>query len=104
MKAWYLSIKDGEDQGIFVVFADTATRAKSQADGYDLMYDRYVDIRAIRAKKYDGLEGLSRMELEKTLWRDGWQWVDLHFKDPEEATDEEFYEWYKSIYGDSNVK
>jgi len=99
MKAWYLSIKDDEDQGRFVVFSNTRNGARNQADGNDLMYDRWIDIQAHRAPQWDGLEKLSKRELDKELWRDGWEWLDYACPAPEETTDEEFYTWYDGIFG-----
>lgn len=98
MKAWYLEIKDGDD-GRFIVFSDNRNGARSQADSNDLMYDRWIDIQATRAKKYDGLEKLPKRELDKVLWRDGWEWLDFSCPHPEETTDEQFYEWYDGIFG-----
>ncbi len=98
MKAWYLAIKDGDD-GRFVVFSDTRNGARNQADSNDLMYDRWIDIEAHRAPKYDGLETLTKRELDKVLWRDGWEWLDYSCQPPEETTDEQFYEWYDGIFG-----
>lgn len=103
MKAYYLSLVD-EDQGCFLVFAKTATKAKSFADSKDLMYDSYIDIRAIRAKKYDGLENISERDLNRILWRDGWQWLDYDSPDADDATDEQFNEWHDSIFGAPNNK
>lgn len=101
MKAWYLSIKDGDD-GRFLVFADTRNDARNQADSKDLMYDRWIDIEAHRAPKFDGLEKLSQRELDKVLWRDGWQWLDYSAPEPEETSDEEFYEWHDAIFGEQS--
>lgn len=98
MKAWYLEVKDSDD-GRFVVFADTRNAARSQADSNDMMYDRWIDIQATRAKKYDGLEKLSKRELDKVLWRDGWEWLEYSAPTPEETTDEQFYEWYDRTFG-----
>lgn len=98
MKAWYLSVKDGDD-GHFVVFADNRNAARNQADSKDLVYDRWIDIQAHRARKWDGLEKLSDAELNNRLWRDGWQWLEYAAPDPDETTDEDFYKWYESIFG-----
>lgn len=98
MKAWYLSIKDGDD-GRFLVFANTRNDARSQADSKDLMYDRWIDIEAHRAPRFDGLEKQSQRELDKVLWRDGWEWLDYSCPSPEETTDEEFYKWYDATLG-----
>jgi hypothetical protein len=98
VKAWYLEVKDS-DEGRYLVFANTRNAARSQADSNDLMYDRWIDIVATRAPKYDGLEKLTKRELDKTIWRDGWTWLDYDAPDEAEATDEEFYAWYDGIFG-----
>lgn len=97
MKAWYLSIKDGED-GMFVVFANTRNEARGQADSKYLMYDTWLDIMARRAPKFDGLEKLSGSELALRLWRDGWQWLDHATPEPEKTTDAEFMEWFSADF------
>ena len=98
MKAWYLSVKDSDD-GSFIVFANTRNEARNQADSNDLMYDRWIDIEARRAPRWDGKENLPKRELDKELWRDGWQWLEYHAPEPEETTDEEFYAWYDKHFG-----
>lgn len=98
MKAWYLEIKDSDD-GIFVVFANTRNGARNQADSKDLFYDSWIDIRATRAPKYDGLETLTQRELDKVLWRDGWEWNEYLSPEPEETTDQQFFDWYDQYFG-----
>lgn len=101
MKAWYLSIKDGDD-GIFVVFANTRNEARAQADSNDMFYDRWIDIEARRAPDLDGMDKLPRRELDHYLWREkGWNWLDIDAPDESETTDEQFYEWYDSAFGAS---
>lgn len=99
MKAWYLEIKDS-DEGRFVVFANNRNDARKQADSNDMYYESWIDIRAYRAPQYDGLEKLSKKELDKTLWRDGWWWLDLETPDQESTTDEEFYKWHHDTFGE----
>ncbi len=102
MKAYYLSIQDDPDQGTFVVFADTRNQARSQADGHDLFYDSWLDIHAVRAKKYDDLENLSEAELHLKLWHDGWRWYDIDdMPDVDEATDQDFLDWHKRTFNRS---
>lgn len=101
-KAYYLSIKDDDDQGQVVVFANTAREAKKLIAGADLMWDEYIDIRVHRAKAYDGMEHLSPADLAKEQWRNGWRWFDIEYPDEETATDEEFYAWYNSVLGDAS--
>ena len=98
MKAYYLDIKNDPDQGAFIVFANTRNEARSQADSNNLMYDTWLDIQAIRANEYDGLESLKNSELQLKQWRNGWRWFDVDYLDPDETTDTEFYEWYKSNF------
>jgi hypothetical protein len=94
MKAWYLDIRDDPDQGAFIVFANTRGQAMAQASSNDLVYDRYIDISAVRAKKYDGMENLSDSELDLMKWREGWRWFDMDYPDEDEATDAEFLVWW----------
>lgn len=97
-KAWYLDIKDDPDQGAFIVFADTRNEARGQAGQNDLIYDRWIDVQARRAKQYDGMENLSDVELALHQWHDGWRWFDFNYPDPDEATDEEFIKWYEDNF------
>ncbi len=97
MKAYYLSVTD-EDQGQIVVFANTAKEAKKQINEHDFFYDSWIDIRVHRAKRYDGLENLSDAQLALQQWQDGWRWFDMDYPDPDEATDEQFIEWYESNF------
>lgn len=95
MKAYYLSIRGDEDQGHFLVFAKTVNEARKQADSNDLQYDRWIDVQAHRAKRWDDKENLPEHDLAKEQWREGWRWIDRYdLPDPDEATDEEFYKWY----------
>lgn len=96
MKAWCVSIKDDDDQGMLVVFANTREEARSQSG--DLQYERWIDIRAVRDKRYDGLEKLSDAELALRQWRDGWRWFDMDYPDQDEATDAEFLKWYEANF------
>lgn len=96
MKAYYLSIKDEEDAGGEIVFANTAKEAKKQAYGSDFAAnaESYIYIRVHRDKRYDGMENLSRAALALHQWKDGWRWFDTEYPDPYDATDAEFIEWY----------
>lgn len=101
MKAYYLSIKDNDDAGMQVVFANTAKEAKRLVSGevHDNL-EEYIYLRVNRAKRYDGMENLSRAELALKQWQDGWQWFDLYdVPNPDENTDAEFLAWYKSNFG-----
>ena len=100
MKAYYLTIK-GDDEGVTdVVFANTAREAKKlvwQTDLVDYWQGEWILLRANRAKKYDGMEHLSDIEMKLFQWKEGWRYIDLYnMPDPDEATDEQFIEWYKN--------
>lgn len=99
MKAYYLSIKDEVDAGQQVVFGNTAKEAKRKV-GEPLTdsLENYLDLRVHRARQYDDMENLSPAELACKQWRDGWIWFDMDFPDVDEATDEEFVEWYKGNF------
>lgn len=97
MKAWRVEISNDPDQGTLVVFANTRNEAKSMTG--DLMYDSWIDISATRFKEMDGKEHLDKAHLTLELWREhGWRWWDIEYPDPDEATDDEFLEWYRGIY------
>lgn len=97
MKAYYLSIRDDPDQGGQIVFAKTAREAKTKLTD-DLIYDRWIDLEAHRAKEYDDMENLSDAELALVKWKNGWWW-DGKYPDPDTDTDEEFLQWYKEMFG-----
>lgn len=100
MKAYCVSIKDDEDQGMLIVFAENRNQARQQTG--DLMYDNWIDIIAVRDKRYDGLEKLTDAQLALRQWRDGWRWYELDTPEPEETTDEQFTEWYESHFAKNN--
>lgn len=99
-KAYLLSIKDNDDAGQAVVFANNAKEAKAQIYGTNLgdTLEEWIDIRVHRDKRYDGMENLSGAQLAKEQWRCGWRWFDMHYPDVEEATDQEFLDWYKNTF------
>ena len=100
MKAWYLELDNDPDQGMFVVFSNTRNGARNQADSNDLIYDRWIDIRATRAKRYDDMEHLSEEELHLKLWHDGWRWFDRYdMPDEETASDADFINWHRAAFG-----
>lgn len=102
MKAYLLSIKDDDDAGQAVVFADTANKAKNKIYGTDLgdSVENWIDIRVHRDKRYDGMENLSPAQLALHQWKDGWRWFDMYdMPDQGEATDVEFLEWYGKAFG-----
>jgi hypothetical protein len=99
MKAYYLQVRDDDDQGQVVVFANTSKEAKKRFNEYDFFYDNYIDIQVLRASPYDGMEKLSTAELALEQWHNGWRWFDMNYPDPDEATDPEFIEWYNNNFG-----
>lgn len=103
MKAYILGIRDDPDQGNQIVFAGNATGAKKQLDGNQFMYESWIDIECLRAKSWDGKENLTPKELMKEQWREGWWFHQTDYPDPDEGTDEQFYEWYDKTYGDENA-
>ena len=102
MKAYYLSIKDDDDAGCAIVFANTAKEAKKQVYAHDMLVDSleggWTSLRANRARSYDDLENLSEAELSLAQWKDGWRWFDMDYPDPDTATDKEFLEWYNDNF------
>jgi hypothetical protein len=100
VKAYYLSIRGDDDAGGAIVFADTPSQAKNQIYATDIWYDgTWTDIRVCRYKKYDGMERSSSAELALKQWHDGWRWFDMDYPDVDEATDQEFLNWFKKTFG-----
>lgn len=98
MKAYMLFIKNDDDKGAEIVFANDSNSAKKQVWATGLEPDGYIDVRARRAPKFDDMEHLSAREMMKEKWRDNW-WFDMSgYPDCENASDEEFFEWYDSVY------
>lgn len=103
MKAYCLSVKDEDDAGQAIVFAETVRDAKKQVFGHDTLVDAleggWTALRAHRAKEYDGMENLTDAQLANRQWRNGWIWFDEYdMPDSDEATDEMFYDWYEKKY------
>lgn len=61
MKAWYLTTVEQEEA--VIVFAENVSKAKQQINSTDIWYDRYIDVRATRARRYDNLEKLPDSQL-----------------------------------------
>lgn len=100
MKAYYLSIRDDDDQGGKIVFAKTAQEARKQVYGTDLDFESWIDVQAHRYKKWDNKEDLSQLELAREQWREGWWFHAYGCPDADEGTDEEFDKWHKDSFGD----
>lgn len=104
MKAYYLSIAGDDDAGGAIVFAETAKAAKKLVFSHEALADalqgEWIYLRVRRDKHYDGMETLTKAELAKMQWRDGWRWFDSDYPDPDEATDKEFYQWYVDYIGE----
>lgn len=100
MKAYILEMKDDSDAGCEIVFADTAKGAKKQAIGMDFyeMSGEWLELRVRRYKHFDGMEKSSKAEIAKEQWRLGWWFHESGYPDPDEATDAEFLDWYKSKF------
>lgn len=100
MKAYYAHIVDDEDAGGEIIFAKTAQQAKSMAYGREFTanLESYIYLRAKRDKRYDGMEKLPEAELALHQWHDGWRWFDMDYPDPDEATDQEFLDWYNNNF------
>jgi hypothetical protein len=101
MKAYILGIRDDDDQGEFVVFADNAQEARKLVNGTDLQYERWIDVRSYRAKRWDNLEHLDDAHLHLELWKEGWRWLFTSYPDPETDTDETFLAWYEDAFGET---
>lgn len=101
MKAYILEFRDDPEAGCEIVFANTSKEAKRQAVGMDF-YEasgEWLELRVRRYKKFDDMEKSSKAELAKVQWREGWWFHEVGYPDVEEATDEDFYEWYENTYG-----
>lgn len=102
MKAYRLSIKDDDDAGNAIVFANTVKEAKKQVWSHDTLVDAleggWITLRAHRAKHYDGMENLDAAHLALEQWKEGWRWFDVDYPDPDEATDQEFLDWYERTF------
>lgn len=101
MKAYYLSIRNDEDQGGELVFANTVQEARKQINTTDIMYDSWIDVQAHRWKSFDDYEHLPNVELNLLKWKDGWWW-DANYPDPDEATDDEFRAWWNESMAHKN--
>ncbi len=101
-KAYLLGLRNDDDAGNELVFAQTAREARKQIYSTDLDPENWIDVTAHRAKKWDHLFGSSRKEQYKAFWRDGWWFHQSGCPDVDEATDEQFYEWYDNTYGVNN--
>lgn len=94
MKAYYVEIRDDPDQGGHIVWSTTARKARHNTG--DLVYDRWIDVKAKRYPEFDDKEHLTKRELALEQWKQGW-WFDSDeptFDDYEENTDADFLEWY----------
>ena len=95
MKAYTLQEKGNYEAGMYVVFANTASEAKSKVGSTDLDPDEYINIRVKRAPEFDGMEKATERELALKKWKEGWIWYD--FPDmPEfgDSEDSEFIAFY----------
>lgn len=100
MKAYYVFVRNDEDQGGGIVFAKTAQEARGHYSRFDLDPESWIDVAAHRSKKWDDMEHLPPEQLALLQWRDGWRWFFMEYPDVDTATDEEFLVWYKETIGD----
>ena len=97
MKAYYISIKDDEDQGGHLVWDTTVKNARKRVNESNLDYETWLDVQCYRQKSFDGMEELNEEELMLEKWKQGW-WFDSGepiFDDYKENTDEDFLTWYR---------
>lgn len=99
MRAYGLSDVKDDDKGVLLVFANNAKEAKKMDDG-TIDPDYYTDLRVKWYREFDGMENASDRELALAKWKNGWWFDESGYPYHETATDEEFLEWYDSIWGD----
>lgn len=94
MKAWKLSIKNDDDQGQAIVFAENRSEAKKRLFCTDLEANCWTDIEARRYPDLDDMEEAEEVEIALIMWINGWRWFDYNTPDPVETSFDEFREWY----------
>ena len=101
MKAYIGGIHSNDDTGNIIVFAKTAKEAIKLVLQDQISADResYIDVYAKRYSIFDDMENLSRKELMKEQWRDGWWFSQSNLPDESESSDQDFYEWYEASMG-----
>lgn len=95
MKAYLLEIKDEDDKGQEIVYADTAQAARKLVYSTELDPDNFIDVRARRYPMLDDMEDAEPAERALKQWRDGWYWWDKATPVPETTSDETFRAWYE---------
>lgn len=98
-RAYLVSIRDDPDEGTELVFDLTAQKARAHIFGTDMQWERWIDVVAHRAERWDYLKDADQRERYKEFWRDGWWFHQSGYPDADEGTDEEFYKWYDETYG-----
>jgi len=98
MKAYILSVKNYEEKGEDIVFAENASKARSKVWNTGLDPDDFTSVRARRAPNFDGMESASERDMFKAKWRDGWWFDATGYPDYETASDEDFYKWFDWFY------
>lgn len=97
MKAYIVGLRSDDDVGNEIVFAKNSKEAMKKAQSLDLAdwKESYIDVYAKRNNAFDGLENDSDGILIKK-WKEGWRWWDKapNMPYPEEASDDEFLEWF----------
>ena len=99
MKAYIGGIRSDDDAGNIIVFARTAKEAVKLVLQDEISDGResYIDVYAKRYSISDDMENLSREELMKEQWRDGWWFSQSDLPDKSESSDQDFYDWYEGI-------
>lgn len=97
MKAYKGGLYSDPDAGNIIVFAGNAKEAKKLvlADEISDWRESFIDVYAVRANEFDGMENKSERELMLVKWRNGWWFEQPSKPDPDESTDEDFYKWFK---------
>lgn len=101
MKAYLAGLYSDPDVGNDIVFAENSKEAMKLAQYLDCTdtKESYVDVYAKRAPEFDGMENASEKELNLKMWREGWYFFVGEYPEPDEATDEEFYELWDYYMG-----
>ena len=103
MKAYIGGLYSTEDYGNAVVFAENSKEAKKVFIGHRYgiadYAESYIDIYVRRAPGFDGMERYSDAELMCEQWKQCWRFDYQDMPDCENATDEDFFEWYKKEFG-----
>lgn len=100
MKAYMGGLYSDPDVGNIIVFAKNAKEAKELvlADDVSDYQESYIDVYARRAHEFDGMEDKTEYELMLEKWRQCWWFKQPNLPNPDEATDEDFHNWFKKEF------